>query len=140
VLHKLGREKISLSKKVKDSVKAAVKHISNFEQTAADIAVENGYNYVVCGHIHEPSQKDYSNEQGSVQYLNSGDWIENLTSLEYTDQWNLVYFKDLAVVDEKDEETIVRKLSPDIIAMQDAFEKHRKVAAQYPSQTGILTA
>ena len=140
VLHKLGREKISLSKKVKDSVKAAVKHISNFEQTAADIAVENGYNYVVCGHIHEPSQKDYSNEQGSVQYLNSGDWIENLTSLEYTDQWNLVYFKDLTVVDEKDEETIVRKLSPDIIAMQDAFEKHRKVAAQYPSQTGILTA
>ena len=141
LLQKFGREKISLSKKVKDSVKAAVKHISNFEQTAAEIAVLNGYDHVICGHIHEPVQKNFITEHGSVQYLNSGDWIENLTSLEYTDQWNLVYFKDLAVVEEKDEETIVRQLSPDIIAMQDAFEKHRKVATHYhPSPTGKLSA
>ena len=140
LLEKMGREKISLSKKVKDSVKAAVKHISNFEQTAADIAIENRYDYVICGHIHEPKQKDYNNEHGSVQYLNSGDWIENLTSLEYNEEWKLVYYKDLALEGENDEETIVRKLSPDLIAMQDAFEKHRKVAPPFPSPTGKISA
>ena len=140
LLTKLGREKISLSKKVKDSVKAAVKHISNFEQTAADIAIENKYDYVICGHIHEPSQKDFSNDHGSVQYLNSGDWIENLTSLEYNEGWKLVYYKDLALDGELEDETIVRKLSPDLIAMQDAFEKHRKVAPAFPAPTGKLSA
>ncbi|HZX75480.1 MAG TPA: UDP-2,3-diacylglucosamine diphosphatase, partial [Cyclobacteriaceae bacterium] len=42
VLKIFGRSKISLSKKVKDSVKTAVKFINNFEQTAADIAIHNG--------------------------------------------------------------------------------------------------
>ncbi|MBA4146325.1 MAG: UDP-2,3-diacylglucosamine hydrolase, partial [Cytophaga sp.] len=37
ILRLLGRGKISLSKRVKDSVKQAVKFINNFEQTAADI-------------------------------------------------------------------------------------------------------
>jgi UDP-2,3-diacylglucosamine pyrophosphatase LpxH len=126
ILEKFGRGKISLSKKVKDSVKAAVKHINNFEQTAAEIAIQNEYSHVICGHIHEPVRKKYKSENGSVTYLNSGDWIENLTSLEYTDEWKLVYFKDLKFASEKEEETIIRKLSPDIIDMQNAFDKHRE--------------
>ncbi len=49
---KLGKGKVSLSKKIKNSVKSAVKFINNFEVTAAEIAIQKGYNYVVCGHIH----------------------------------------------------------------------------------------
>lgn len=82
-LLKLGREKISLSKRVKDSVKSAVKFINDFEKTAGDIAIENGYDYVVCGHIHHPEIKRIQTEKGEVMYLNSGDWIENLSCLEY---------------------------------------------------------
>jgi UDP-2,3-diacylglucosamine pyrophosphatase LpxH len=82
-LLKLGREKISLSKRVKDSVKSAVKFINDFEKTAGDIAIENGYDYVVCGHIHHPEIKKIQTEKGEVMYLNSGDWIENLSCLEY---------------------------------------------------------
>lgn len=82
---KMGRGKISLSKKVKDSVKSAVKFINNFETTVCDIAVDNEYKYVICGHIHHPEIKTVQTENGSVVYMNSGDWIENLTSLEYTD-------------------------------------------------------
>jgi UDP-2,3-diacylglucosamine pyrophosphatase LpxH len=82
-LMKLGREKISLSKRVKDSVKSAVKFINDFEKTAGDIAIENGYDYVVCGHIHHPEIKTITNDKGEVIYLNSGDWIENLSCLEY---------------------------------------------------------
>jgi UDP-2,3-diacylglucosamine pyrophosphatase LpxH len=82
-LLKLGREKISLSKRVKDSVKSAVKFINDFEKTAGDIAIENGYDYVVCGHIHHPEIKTIKTDKGEVVYLNSGDWIENLSCLEY---------------------------------------------------------
>ena len=90
VLNKLGREKISLSKRVKDSVKGAVKFINDFEKTAADIAISNGYDYVVCGHIHHPEIKTITTEKGHVIYLNSGDWVENLTSLEYNNSaWSI---------------------------------------------------
>ena len=89
----LDKGKISLSKKIKNSVKSAVSFISNFEETCAEIAIENNYFYVVCGHIHQPEIKEITNEKGSVTYLNSGDWVENLTALEYNNQnWKLVYF------------------------------------------------
>ncbi|SHG38674.1 UDP-2,3-diacylglucosamine pyrophosphatase LpxH [Chryseolinea serpens] len=95
IMVKLGREKISLSKRVKDSVKSAVKFINDFEVTAADIAIENQYDYVVCGHIHHPEMKKITTEKGEVIYLNSGDWIENLTSLEYdAGQWRIYRYSE----------------------------------------------
>jgi UDP-2,3-diacylglucosamine pyrophosphatase LpxH len=94
-LTKFGREKISLSKRVKDSVKSAVKFINNFEATAADIAISNQYDYVICGHIHQPEHKKIITDKGEVVYLNSGDWIENLTALEFdgTD-WKIYRYHD----------------------------------------------
>ncbi|AOW21628.1 UDP-2,3-diacylglucosamine diphosphatase [Urechidicola croceus] len=90
-----GKGKISLSKKIKDSVKSAVKFINDFEQIAGDIAIDNKYDYVVCGHIHQPIIKTIKNSSGKVEYLNSGDWIENLTALEYNNrQWNIYKYLD----------------------------------------------
>ncbi|MXN93114.1 UDP-2,3-diacylglucosamine diphosphatase [Flavobacterium sp. Sd200] len=90
ILAKMGKEPYSLSKKIKSGVKKAVKFISDFETTAAEIAIENNYDYVICGHIHEPKVSNIENKKGSVLYLNSGDWIENLTALEYNKKkWNL---------------------------------------------------
>lgn len=95
ILKALGRNKISLSKRVKDSVKQAVKFINNFEQTAADIAISNGYQYVICGHIHQPEMKKVTTEKGEVMYLNSGDWVENLTALEYNQsQWSIYRYQE----------------------------------------------
>ena len=89
-LLKLGKEKYSLSKKIKNSVKKAVKFINDFEQIAADLAIDQGYDYVVCGHIHQPQKRIRKNKNGSCLYLNSGDWIENLTALEYNNKrWKL---------------------------------------------------
>jgi len=99
LMEKFGRGKISLSKKVKNGVKSAVAFINNFEQTAADIAIEKEYAYVVCGHIHEPVIKVYENKQGSTVYLNSGDWVENLTALEYdAGGWRIYKFHEDAAV------------------------------------------
>ena len=92
---KMGRGKISLSKRIKDSVKKAVQFIDNFEHTAMELAIEQGYDYVVCGHIHQPKIRGYENENGSVIYMNSGDWVENLTALEFDgDQWSMYRYSD----------------------------------------------
>lgn len=81
-----GREKMSFSKKIKAAFKDAVKFINSFENTAADLAIQNGYQYVVCGHIHQPEMRTIANDEGKVLYLNSGDWVENLTALEYSEK------------------------------------------------------
>src|SRR5690606_12167582 len=83
LLVKMGKKKYSFSRRIKASVKEAVKFINKFEQTAADIAIEKGYNYVVCGHIHQAEMKEVLSINGKVTYLNSGDWVESLTALEY---------------------------------------------------------
>ena len=81
----IGREKMSFSKKIKAKFKDAVKFINQFEQTAADLAVSKEYQYVICGHIHQAEIREMTatDNPGKVLYLNSGDWVENLTSLEY---------------------------------------------------------
>lgn len=84
ILLKLGREKYSLAKKIKHNVTGARKFIQNFEHAAKELAIENNYDYVICGHIHQPKKEMYENEHGKCTYLNSGDWVENLTALEYT--------------------------------------------------------
>lgn len=90
VLEKIGKNKMSLSKTIKNSVKGAVKYINRFEKIAVEIAASNDYKYVVCGHIHHPNIEDYKLQNKTITYLNSGDWVENLTALEYTKQeWSI---------------------------------------------------
>ncbi len=85
-----GRRKSSLSKKIKENVKSAVKYINNFEETAAALALRNGFSYIICGHIHHPEIRNIELSTGNIEYLNSGDWIENLTALEYNrKQWTI---------------------------------------------------
>jgi UDP-2,3-diacylglucosamine pyrophosphatase LpxH len=95
LLAKVGREPYSFSKKIKASVKKAVKFISDFETTATDLAIEKKYDYVICGHIHEPKIITKENKYGSTLYLNSGDWVENLTALEYhKKRWKLFSYAE----------------------------------------------
>jgi UDP-2,3-diacylglucosamine pyrophosphatase LpxH len=105
VWEKMGKGKISLSKNIKNSVKQAVKFINDFEVITAEIAIANGYDYVLCGHIHQPEMKTITTDKGSVQYLNSGDWIENLSALEYADgAWSLYKYNEKDYNNELEEE------------------------------------
>lgn len=93
VLTAIGREKYSFSKMVKERVKQAVKFIGDFETVASDLAIEKGYDAVICGHIHQPQIRKVQSAKGSTMYMNSGDWVENLTSLEYMDKkWQMFTF------------------------------------------------
>lgn len=90
-----GREKISLSKKVKDSVKAAIAHVNDFENTVSEIGISHGYDSVICGHIHRPEITTMTTDKGTIEYMNSGDWVENLTALEYNEgDWTLYVYNE----------------------------------------------
>jgi len=107
ILLKMGKERISFSKRIKNSVKEAIKFISDFEKTATDLAIENGFDYVVCGHIHQPTIRECWNDTGSVLYLNSGDWVENLTCLEYNkEEWQMLHFSDLNLETQNNPQTM----------------------------------
>lgn len=94
-LDKMGKEKYSLSSKIKQSVKSAVKYIQDFEETAADLAIENGYDYVVCGHIHQTKKEIIETPKGRTTYLNSGDWVESLTALEFHfNRWKVYHYQN----------------------------------------------
>ena len=98
ISQKMGKGKLSLSKKVKNTVKSAVKFINDFEDTVCSIAAESHYDYVICGHIHHPEIKEMHTKHGDVVYMNSGDWIENLTALEYNDnKWSIYHYANDAV-------------------------------------------
>ncbi len=79
----LGLEPVSFSKKIKESVKGEVKYINSFEESAASIAAVKGFDTIVCGHIHHAEMRPMVVGGRPINYLNSGDWIENLTALEY---------------------------------------------------------
>lgn len=95
ILRSVGRERVSLSKKVMASVNKAVTKINDLESIATEIAIDKKYDYVICGHIHQPCKKVVSNEKGQVTYLNSGDWVEHLTALEYcNNEWTIFEYDE----------------------------------------------
>ncbi len=104
LLERMGREKYSLSKTIKDSVKKAVKYVGDFEVAAAEMAVRKGYGRVICGHIHQPQMRTIHVGEREIEYLNSGDWIENLTALEWDGTaWSIYQHPDVRDVEEEDE-------------------------------------
>ncbi|MCU4176288.1 UDP-2,3-diacylglucosamine diphosphatase [Carboxylicivirga sp. N1Y90] len=128
VLSLFGKRRISLSRDVKKAVKGKSKNITTrFESTVADLAIKKEYDYAICGHIHWPEKKLIKTQNGEVSYLNSGDWVENMTALEYhNEDWHLVYFKpemktnneSIAANDEllvPNEKTMLKAMLNDII-------------------------
>ena len=118
LLKMVGKEKLSISKKVMASVNKAY-NVGDFEQIAAELAIEKKYDYVICGHIHQPQKRVIENEKGKVTYLNSGDWVEHLTSLEYVrNEWKIFTY------DEKEfsaSNIEIRKDQPTVITDEISF-------------------
>lgn len=113
-----GGSPISLAGKVKDKVKGGQKNtVSNFESMVSRLGIRKGYHYVICGHIHRPAKKRIKSPAGAITYLNSGDWVDNMTALEFeNDDWHLKYWdsqKDDSV-EESEEEEILSETLEDI--------------------------
>lgn len=92
----LGLSQYSFAGRIKSSVKRAIKFIDDFEMKAIDVAAEKGFDTVICGHIHQPQKRFVDTANGRVLYLNSGDWIENLTALEYrSGEWKIYKYDEI---------------------------------------------
>jgi UDP-2,3-diacylglucosamine pyrophosphatase LpxH len=80
----IGLPYYSLSKIIKDSVKAAVSYVGDFENRAVKLANNKNCDAAICGHIHTPKLTQY--------YMNSGDWCENCTALVEDEDgvWNII--------------------------------------------------
>ncbi|HEA30984.1 MAG TPA: UDP-2,3-diacylglucosamine diphosphatase [Leeuwenhoekiella sp.] len=137
-LLKLGQPKYSLSKKIKNSVKKAVSFITDFEKTAAQLACENVFDYVICGHIHQPQIREFSHKQYTCLYLNSGDWIENLTALEYDQEnWSLMVYEEQSFKTTPPEEDQPEVAQMELLLSNLAFSKLKKQKRRTSKQPGI---
>ena len=99
------------------SVNKAVSKINDFEQIAAELAIEKKYDYVICGHIHQPQKRIVQTDAGKVTYLNSGDWMEHLTALEYCrNEWSIFEYnaKDFPAVSSVETKTPVSVITDNI--------------------------
>ena len=57
------------------------------------MALRKNFNAIVCGHIHYPEITTiHIPKSGQISYLNSGDWVENMSALEY-DQGRWVIYR-----------------------------------------------
>ena len=80
---------ISISQKIKESVKVATNYVNDFEVTALSMATKKGCDGVMCGHIHQPEDRMINGKR----YLNSGDWIENMSAICVDKDENLYLYK-----------------------------------------------
>jgi UDP-2,3-diacylglucosamine pyrophosphatase LpxH len=73
----LGYGYWSLSAWVKHRVKRAVSYIGEYEEAVVYQCRRQGFEGVVCGHIHHAEIRDID----GVCYMNCGDWVESCTAL-----------------------------------------------------------
>tara|TARA_R110002049_G_scaffold47596_3_gene137343 strand:- start:92305 stop:93162 length:858 start_codon:yes stop_codon:yes gene_type:complete len=125
MLLKLGKERYSLSRKIETSGQRAEKYAIDFEESGVRMAIEHGYDYVVCGHIHRPKKEIHTMKKGSCTYLNSGDWLESLTALEYSfKRWKIYrYNQDKLLPFFVDEELKEMDINELIASISSPLEK-----------------
>lgn len=80
VRQKLGHPLWSLSAWAQNNVGHAAALVSRFETALVREAADQGYDGVVCGHIHAAAIAHH----GRVAYFNCGDWVENCTAIVET--------------------------------------------------------
>ena len=87
-----GWSRFNITKRIKDSTKKRVSKSDDLVQAGLDHACSIGCHGFICGHIHQPedSMRPAGPDARPIHYLNSGDWVESCTSLEFRDgHWHL---------------------------------------------------
>ena len=82
-----GAKPVSIATMIKNNMGMAQRYIERFRNAAVEAARRGEFSHVITGHIHQPKIETMEN---GVVYLNSGDWVEHCTALEYQNgNWNL---------------------------------------------------
>jgi len=73
----LGRPYKSLLAHLKLALPTSARYIDKFEQSAARYASQQGFDGIICGHIHRPNLCRI----GGTLYANTGDWVDSCSAL-----------------------------------------------------------
>jgi UDP-2,3-diacylglucosamine pyrophosphatase LpxH len=73
----VGKPYWPVVERIKLGIGPSIRYIERFEQVAAKHARAQGYDGIVCGHIHRANLRDID---GTV-YCNTGDWVESCSAL-----------------------------------------------------------
>ncbi|MFL0810755.1 MAG: UDP-2,3-diacylglucosamine diphosphatase [Agarilytica sp.] len=75
---------------LKTHIKRAKEYIHDYEAAVSLGAKKQGFDGVICGHIHQAAQKDIN----GIAYLNTGDWVESCTAVveDFEGNFKLVYW------------------------------------------------
>ena len=83
------KKKTSLSHMIKSKIKHAVNFVCNFEESVVRHAKILKFDTVICGHIHTPVHKIIND----IEYINCGDWVENMSYILEDYEGNLILNK-----------------------------------------------
>jgi UDP-2,3-diacylglucosamine pyrophosphatase LpxH len=86
----------SLAGFLKQHIRHARRYIEEYEQGVAYACQKQGFDGVICGHIHHAASKRI----GSVDYYNTGDWVESCTALAEDSEGrvHLLHFNNVSSV------------------------------------------
>jgi UDP-2,3-diacylglucosamine pyrophosphatase LpxH len=80
-----GKPYWALTERLKLSIGVSARYIEQFEHLAAAHARAQGYDGVICGHIHRANLRHI----GGTVYANTGDWVESCSALAESDAGEL---------------------------------------------------
>ncbi|MEJ2583485.1 MAG: UDP-2,3-diacylglucosamine diphosphatase [Robiginitalea sp.] len=128
---KLGKEPISQASRLRKNPEKSARIIRRFQKTISDLAILNGFDYIICGHLHIAAKEWMETPAGKTLYLNSGDWVENLTALEYNfKRWKLYRYDEDKLspffADEDLKEMDINDLIASIVARKEVREERQK--------------
>ena len=83
----------SFSAYLKTHIKTAQHYVLRYEEAVARGAKKQGYDGVICGHIHQAAQKTVD----GVKYMNTGDWVESCSAIVETHEgeFELLHWLDI---------------------------------------------
>ncbi|MEJ2161774.1 MAG: UDP-2,3-diacylglucosamine diphosphatase [Robiginitalea sp.] len=90
----IGKPRVSLADSIKYSDDPSW-YYGQFEQTVTSLAIRKAVDHVICGHIHHPKKQWHQAGTAKCLYMNSGDWVDHYTALEYNfKRWKLYQYNE----------------------------------------------
>jgi UDP-2,3-diacylglucosamine pyrophosphatase LpxH len=130
---RLGFDYWSLSAYLKHKVKNAVSFISSFEQVLVREARRQGYDGVLCGHIHHAEIRSVD----GLSYCNSGDWVESLTAIVETLDGELQIVRWNEILSPGEPVPHWSAAEPAAVRADDLVEALTDIAAQTPQLEAV---
>jgi UDP-2,3-diacylglucosamine pyrophosphatase LpxH len=86
----LGRRPLAAGPLLAHHAPFAREHLLRFEQEAVHLARREGVDAIAVGHIHVPACRVWTDQGRQITYLNSGDWVDSLSALEFAHgEWRI---------------------------------------------------